>query len=132
MWHVLEHVHRLHEYIEQIKNILKPNGVALIAVPNYTSDDADHYGKYWAAYDVPRHLYHFSPKSVRTLMELHGMKVTSTKPMKLDAYYIAMLSEQYQNGKGNLVAAAWHAFQSNLQAGKDKETYSSLVYVVRK
>lgn len=132
MWHVLEHVHRLHEYIDQIKKILKPNGVALIAVPNYTSDDAEHYGKHWAAYDVPRHLYHFSPKSIRTLMELHGLKVSSTKPMKLDAYYIAMLSEQYQNSKGNLLAAAWHAFQSNQHASRNKEKYSSLVYVLRK
>lgn len=131
MWHVLEHVHRLHEYIEQIKQVLKPQGVALIAVPNYTSKDARHYKQFWAAYDVPRHLYHFSPKAIRMLVQAHGLKVADTVPMKLDAFYIAMLSEQYKNGKGNLPAALWNGLQSNLYGAMHKEAYSSLVYVLR-
>lgn len=130
MWHVLEHVHKLHEYIEHIKKLLKPGGIALIAVPNYTSKDAQHYGKFWAAYDVPRHLYHFSPKAMQTLIELHGMEVRETKPMRLDAYYISMLSEQYKTGKRNLLGAVWNGFSANMEGGEDKEKYSSLVYVV--
>lgn len=132
MWHVLEHVHQLHEYIEQIKRILKNDGVVFIALPNYTSKDAAYYGVYWAAYDVPRHLYHFSPLAVRVLMQQHGMKVESTRPMWLDAYYIAILSEQYKNGKNNLFAAMINAFKSNQYARKHNEACSSLVYIVRK
>ena len=132
MWHVLEHVHQLHEYMEQIKRVLKPNGVALIALPNYTSKDAQHYSVQWAAYDVPRHLYHFSPQAMRRLAAQHGLTVKATKPMWLDAFYIAMLSEQYKNGKGNLFAAVAIGFTSNLYAWRHKDTCSSLVYVITK
>jgi SAM-dependent methyltransferase len=131
MWHVLEHVHRLHEYVDQIRKLLKSGGVALIAVPNYTSKDAQHYGKFWAAYDVPRHLYHFSPAAMRKLAELHRMDVRETTPMRLDAYYIAMLSEKYKAGKGNLLKAVWSGFNANMEGGEDKEKYSSLVYVIQ-
>ncbi|MEO7768527.1 MAG: class I SAM-dependent methyltransferase [Ferruginibacter sp.] len=130
MWHVLEHVHELHEYMGEIKRVLKPGGVALIALPNYTSKDAMHYAGYWAAYDVPRHLYHFSPKAMRILIEQHAMKLEAVKPMWLDAFYIALLSEGYKNGKSNLPAALWNGLQSNLHALKDKFSCSSLVYII--
>ncbi len=131
MWHVLEHVHQLHEYIDQVKRVLKRDGVALIALPNYTSADAEHYKEYWAAYDVPRHLYHFSPSALSRLVNQHGLQLASIKPMWLDAFYIAMLSEGYKKRKGNLVAAMVNGFQSNLKAFKHKEACSSLVYIVR-
>ncbi|MES2774964.1 MAG: class I SAM-dependent methyltransferase [Bacteroidota bacterium] len=130
MWHVLEHVHQLQEYMQQIKRLLKPNGVAFIALPNYTSKDAQHYAEHWAAYDVPRHLYHFSPQAVRKLATRNGLAVKATKPMWLDAFYIAMLSEQYKNGKGNLFAAVINGLKSNFHAWRNKEACSSLVYVI--
>jgi 2-polyprenyl-3-methyl-5-hydroxy-6-metoxy-1,4-benzoquinol methylase len=92
MWHVLEHVHDLHAYIDQLKNLLKSGGKLLIAVPNYASHDADVYKEFWAAYDVPRHLYHFSPASMKTLLKKHGMKVDQMKPMWYDSVYVSMLS----------------------------------------
>ena len=85
LWHVLEHVHELHAYIDQLKALLKEKGKLFIAVPNYTSRDAGVYKKHWAAYDVPRHLYHFSPSSIDKLMQLHGMKVEAYKPMWFDS-----------------------------------------------
>lgn len=130
MWHVMEHVHQLHEYMDQIKRVLTPDGAALIALPNYTSKDAQFYGEYWAAYDVPRHLYHFSPDSVRKLASLHGLSVKETKPMWLDAFYIAMLSEQYKNGRGNLVAAVLNGLKSDIYARRNRDTCSSLVYII--
>jgi 2-polyprenyl-3-methyl-5-hydroxy-6-metoxy-1,4-benzoquinol methylase len=132
MWHVLEHVHQLHEYIDQLKKLLKPSGKILIAVPNYTSEDAQHYKTHWAAYDVPRHLYHFSPESMKTLMELHGMQVLQYKPMWFDSFYVSMLSEQYKNGKGNLVAAFSHGLASNLSAMGKPEKCSSVIYIIGK
>lgn len=131
MWHVLEHVHQLHEYMEQIKRVLKPDGAAFIALPNYTSEDARLYEKFWAAYDVPRHLYHFAPKAVSKLAALHGMKVESLKQMWLDAFYIAMLSEEYKNGKSNFGTAVLIGLRSNLHALKNKASCSSLVYILR-
>jgi hypothetical protein len=103
----------------------------LIALPNYTSLDAQNYAAYWAAYDVPRHLYHFAPNAVSKLAEQHGMNVVEIKPMWLDAFYIALLSGQYQNGKTDLVAAVWNGLKSNIHALKNKTTCSSLVYIIR-
>ncbi|MFT3936219.1 MAG: class I SAM-dependent methyltransferase [Chitinophagaceae bacterium] len=132
MWHVLEHVHELHAYIEQIKLLLKENGRALIAVPNYTSYDARVYEQYWAAYDVPRHLYHFSPAAINVLLKQHGLRLLTIKPMWFDSFYIAMLSEQYKNGKSNLLKAVWNGLVSNYKAMLNKERCSSVIYIIGK
>jgi len=132
MWHVLEHVHQLNEYVSQLNKLLKPQGVLFIAVPNYTSGDADHYKEYWAAYDVPRHLYHFSPNSMKLLMKKHGMEVKEIMPMWFDSIYVSMLSEQYKNGKGNIISAAWNGLASNAKTLFNKERCSSLIYIIKK
>ncbi len=128
MWHVLEHVHRLDEYVEQLKKLLAPGGKLIVAVPNYTGKDAAAYNEHWAAYDVPRHLYHFSPKAMRVLMERHGMKVIATKPMWLDSYYVSLLSERHR--KGSFLRGIWNGFVSNVNALFQKEKCSSLVYII--
>jgi 2-polyprenyl-3-methyl-5-hydroxy-6-metoxy-1,4-benzoquinol methylase len=130
MWHVLEHVHQLHAYIRQIETLLAPHGRVFIAVPNYTSADAATYKTNWAAYDVPRHLYHFSPKSMEILLAQHGLKLLKVKPMWFDSFYVSMLSEQYKNGKGNIVKAFFNGFMSNLAALGDTKRCSSLIFVV--
>ena len=131
MWHVLEHVHELHAYIKQIETILAPKGKLFVAVPNYTSKDADIYKENWAAYDVPRHLYHFSPKSMVKLLSLHGLQLTAVKAMWFDSFYVSMLSEQYKNGKGNLIKALFNGFISNLKAWGDVRKCSSVIYVIQ-
>lgn len=132
MWHVLEHVHALDKYLEQIRTILRPVGTLFIAVPNYTSADAKKYNNNWAAYDVPRHLYHFSPASMRRLMEKHGLQVKKVRPMWFDSFYVSMLSEQYKNGKGNIVAAFINGLSSNVKALFNKERCSSVIYIIKK
>jgi 2-polyprenyl-3-methyl-5-hydroxy-6-metoxy-1,4-benzoquinol methylase len=132
MWHVLEHVHQLHEYLDQLRNLLADNGRLFIAVPNYTSYDAQHYQDHWAAYDTPRHLYHFSPASMRALLKQHSLEVIEAKPMWFDSFYVSMLSEQYKNGKGNIIAALLIGFVSNLKALFNSERCSSVIYVIKK
>jgi len=132
MWHVLEHVHALHDCINRLKEIIKPGGFVFIAVPNYTCYDANVYKSYWAAYDVPRHLYHFSPASMKQLFEIHGLKLRSVKPMWYDSFYISMLSEQYKTGHSNIVKAFFNGTTSNLKTVFNKEYCSSLIYVVGK
>ncbi len=132
LWHVLEHVHQLDEYILQLKKILKEKGVIFIAVPNHTSNDAKYYKKYWAAYDVPRHLYHFSPKSMDTLIRRHGMKLKSTRPMWFDSFYVSMLSEKIKTGKSNIISALIRGIISNFHAMLHNEKCSSLIYVITK
>lgn len=130
LWHVLEHVHALHTYVQQLKNILKENGRLFIAVPNHSSLDAAVYQEYWAAYDVPRHLYHFSPKSIKVLMEKNGLRLREYKPMWYDSFYISLLSSKYKNGKTNWLAAAWNGFRSNLKTMGDVKKCSSVIYII--
>ena len=131
MWHVLEHVYFLDERIEEIKRILKSDGTLFIAVPNCDSYDANYYKEFWAAYDVPRHLYHFRKENIQELMSTHQLKVEKIFPMKFDSYYVSMLSEKYKTGKTNLLNAAKIGYQSN-QKGKKSMNFSSLIYKIRK
>ncbi len=132
LWHVLEHVHELHVYVQQLKKLLSDKGKLFIAVPNYTSLDAEKYGNYWAAYDVPRHLYHFSPASMKTLMEKNGLKIIHYKPMWYDSFYISLLSSKYKNGKTSWAGAAWNGFRSNFQAMSNVKKCSSVIYIIGK
>jgi len=132
MWHVLEHVHDLHGYLEKFHSILKPRGRLLIAVPNYTSLDADIHGEYWAAYDVPRHLYHFSPKSIQLLAKAKGFEVRDHKPMWFDSFYVSMLSEKYRTGSNGLLRAVKVGLLSNFKTTKDHKKCSSVIYVLAK
>lgn len=130
MWHVLEHVHRLHETLEALKNSLTGDGVMLIAVPNADSYDASVYKEYWAAYDVPRHLYHFNQSSITMLLEKHGLWVERVMPMIFDSFYVSMLSEKYKGG--NILKAFFTGLLSNSKGSGNKKYFSSLIYIVRK
>jgi len=132
LWHVLEHVHTLHEYMAQLKKLLKSKGRILIAVPNYTSGDAAAYQSYWAAYDVPRHLYHFSPESIEKLAAIHGLQLISCKPMWYDSFYISMLSSKYKHGKTSLPGSFYQGLASNCKALLQIRKCSSLIYVLGK
>jgi len=132
-WHVLEHVPNLNENIAELKGMLQPNGTMFIAVPNHNSWDAKHYAEYWAAYDVPRHLWHFNIQSMTQLLSAHSLTVVSVLPMRLDAYYVSLLSEQYlgRTPVVRLTNTLINGFRSNYLARKNKE-YSSLIYIVKK
>lgn len=132
LWHVLEHVHDLHGYIENSKKLLKPGGKIIIAVPNYTSHDAAIYKNYWAAYDVPRHLYHFSPAAMRQLLDKHGLRIERVLPMWYDSFYVSMLSEKYKTGNNNYTKAIFNGFMSNIKAIFNRQKCSSLIYVIDK
>lgn len=130
LWHVLEHLPKLEDHMSVFKSLLKPNGTLIIAVPNYKSYDAHYYKNYWAAYDVPRHLWHFSKTSITKLVSKENMELIKTLPMKFDAYYVCLLSEQYKSGFMNPLKAFWIGLRSNIKAKQSKE-YSSLIYVIK-
>ncbi len=130
LWHVLEHLPDLEAHICQFKKLLKPDGTLIVAVPNYKSYDAQHYKKFWAAYDAPRHLWHFSKTSILKLMAKHDMDVVETLPMTFDAYYVSLLSEKYKTGTMHPLRSFWVAWKSNLKAKRSGE-YSSLIYVIK-
>lgn len=132
LWHVLEHVHELEAYIAQLKTVLKENGRLFIAVPNYTCGDAAAYGPFWAAYDVPRHLYHFSPAAMEALMTRFGLKIISRRPMWFDSFYISLLSGRYKSGRTQWISSLWTGFRSNWKALGNAGRCSSLIYIIRK
>lgn len=131
LWHVLEHVENLSKYIVELNTLLKDDGRLLIAVPNFKSFDAKYYNEHWAAFDVPRHLWHFSQNSIHKLFGLVNMKVEKTLPMKFDAFYVSLLSEKYKTGRRNPFSAFLTGLKSNWKAKSTKE-YSSLIYVLKK
>jgi len=132
LWHVLEHIAGLNKFLKSIKKKLAEKGRIVIAVPNNQSWDALHYKEYWAAYDVPRHLYHFNQESIYNLCEKHGLKLLQTVPMKFDSYYISLLSEKYKSGRSNYIKSFINGSLSNIYAKKNQNNYSSLIYILKK
>lgn len=131
LWHVLEHVHNIGDYLEKIYFLLVEEGILLIALPNPESYDARYYSNYWAAYDVPRHLYHFKKDVILTVMEKYNFKILNILPMKFDSYYISMLSEKNINGRIKFIKSLFIGMLSNLKAF-GKNNYSSLIYIFKK
>lgn len=131
LWHVLEHLPNLDEQIKILDKLLKPEGTLILAVPNFKSYDATHYKEFWAAYDVPRHFWHFSQDTISKLFSKVGMHVVQTKPMIFDSYYVSLLSEKYKSGKMKMLSAFFTGFISNRKAKRSGE-YSSLIYILKK
>jgi len=130
LWHVLEHIPNLDDTIEKLSSLVKPGGTLIIAVPNYQSFDAKHYGKFWAAYDVPRHIWHFSQHAIEKLFKAH-FELEEIKPLYFDSYYVSLLSEKYKNGSKFSLRAFLVGWKSNWRARRSND-YSSLIYCLRK
>lgn len=130
LWHVLEHLPDLEYQISILKKLLKPKGRLVVAVPNYKSFDANYYNQFWAAYDVPRHLWHFDQNSISKLFASIDMEIEQLKPMLFDAFYVSLLSEQYKSGRKNIFKGFYNGLRSNLNASRTRE-YSSLIYVLK-
>ena len=130
LWHVLEHVYDLQNHIKTIKDLLKKDGAIIVAVPNYKSFDANYYKEFWAAYDAPRHLWHFSQESIKKLFGEIDMSVQEIKPMLFDAFYVSLLSEKYKTKRMNIFRAFFIGAYSNVKAMRTKE-YSSLIYIIK-
>ncbi|MDA0326177.1 MAG: class I SAM-dependent methyltransferase [Bacteroidetes bacterium] len=131
LWHVLEHLPNLNSSIQEFKRLLADDGRLIVAVPNYKSYDAKYYKAFWAAYDVPRHLWHFSPKSIARLFSQFDFELESTHPMLFDAYYVSLLSSKNKHGRMKIINSLWTGFKSNLLA-KQSGDYSSLIYVLKR
>lgn len=132
MWHVLEHLEHLDETMKQLYRILKDDGVVIIALPNRNSLDAKHYKEYWAAYDVPRHLWHFSPNDFEYLANKHNFKLVKKKPMYFDAFYISMLSEKYKGTFASTIVGLIRGGVFFLGSLFDKNKCSSVIYILSK
>jgi 2-polyprenyl-3-methyl-5-hydroxy-6-metoxy-1,4-benzoquinol methylase len=131
MWHVLEHVYDLGQTLTLLKDLLHKQGSLVIAVPNPECYDAQVYESAWAAWDVPRHLYHFSQDVMQKLARKHGFAVKEVRPMYFDAFYVSMLSEEYRKGKKAYASAVVTGLRSNLWAKNHNNQFSSLIYILQ-
>lgn len=135
LWHVLEHLHDLNGSLAKFQTMLSDSGTIFIAVPNLESYDAKFYKSFWAAYDVPRHLWHFSKSTMKRLLENHGLKLVNTIPMKMDSFYVSALSESYQNPEQSKIAGLAKAFLRGLlsnRKAKREMNFSSLIYIAKR
>ncbi len=130
MWHVLEHVPDVEHQVAELKRLLKPSGTIIIAVPNFKSYDAQYYKEFWAAYDVPRHLWHFSKTAIEKLFDKQNMNLEDIKPMWFDSFYVSLLSEKYKSGKMNFISGFFIGLISNV-SGLFKKEFSSHIYVLK-
>jgi len=128
LWHVLEHVHDLDAYLTTIKKILKPNGLLLIALPNRESYDAKKYKEYWAAWDIPIHLWHFSPKNIKDLLKKYKFKFTKAKALPFDAFYVSILSAKAKQSNLAFVTGGWNGLSSFVRGLFNINKNSSLIY----
>ena len=130
MWHSLEHVNSYNKTLALLQRLLKPGGILIIACPNHLSYDSIHYGKYWAGYDVPRHLWHFSKKGLITVLDSLNFSLINTKPVFFDAYYVSMLSEKYKKSKLWFFKGFFFGLLSNIHSLVSKNS-SSNVFIFR-
>jgi 2-polyprenyl-3-methyl-5-hydroxy-6-metoxy-1,4-benzoquinol methylase len=129
MWHVLEHIPNLNETIKQFERILNTKGKIIIAVPNHKSWDANYYKEYWAAWDVPIHLWHFSKETIEKLFNKHGFILMKKKPMLFDSFYVSLLSEEFKTGKKKFISGFAIGLISNIFGLFTKRGCSSIIYV---
>lgn len=132
LWHVLEHIHDLKGYTRDLYRILKPDGVCLVALPNTSSYDCRHFGEYWAAWDVPRHLWHFNPGSFIPFATAAGFLTEEIRPMPLDILYISVLSSRYKGSSFPLLTGMLKGSWFLLKSLVNRQTSGSLIYVLSK
>lgn len=132
LWHVMEHLEHLDATWERLRELLSDRGVLIVAVPNCSSYDAGKYGEYWAAYDVPRHLWHFTPVTIQQFASKHGFIMANRHPMPFDAFYVSMLSEKHRGSSFSFVKGIWVGTIAWLSTLTKKERSSSMIYVFRK
>ncbi len=132
LWHVLEHFHDPYGYFNEIRRLLKTDGLCVVAIPNSSSSDAGHYGEYWAAYDVPRHLWHFSHDAFRSFCEKAGFRLSGTSMLPFDVFYISVLSEKYSGNRNHFVKGLYRGMLFFLRSLSNKEKQSSIIYIVKR
>jgi SAM-dependent methyltransferase len=130
LWHVFEHFYDPVKYFTAVSRLLKPGGKCIIAMPNCNSFDAGHYGKFWAAWDVPRHLWHFSPDTLTIFSEKNGFVIDSVMRLPADVFYISILSERYRGTNLPFVTGIIKGLWFAILALFSKKRCSSLIYVL--
>jgi len=132
LWHVLEHFNDPVKYFSEISRLLKPEGLCLVALPNSSSYDAVYYLKFWAAYDVPRHLWHYNPATFNRLLEKVGFRCFQTRNLPFDVFYISILSEKYKGSSLSFLKGVTRGKLYFLRSLFNRKKSSSIIYFLKK
>lgn len=132
LWHSLEHFQEPFKYTYEIKRLLKPGGICILALPNSSSCDAEYYRESWGAWDVPRHLWHFTPETVRLFSEKSGFFIRDILSLPFDVYYVSTLSEKYRSARSPLVSGILKGIRFSILSVFNLKRSSSLIYILKK
>ncbi len=99
MWHTLEHMVDPRVDVAYARDHVSPDGVFVVAVPNAGGLQARFSGRYWFHLDVPRHLFHFSDRSLRTMLSRHDFSVHKRWDMEAE-YDLMGWSQSMLNSTG--------------------------------
>lgn len=94
-WHSLEHFRDPAAAVERACQALRPGGVLVVAVPNYSSWQARVFGRYWFHLDVPRHYFHFSLKSLESLLARHRFRIVQLDHFSFEQNPYGILQSLY-------------------------------------
>ena len=104
MWHSLEHVHRPLAILREAYKLLMPGGKLIVAAPNIESLPFYWFGQSWFGLDLPRHLTHFTPKSMREMLETAGFQIEMVRMLRHGDWLRSSAKLAMRQGRGSLFA----------------------------
>lgn len=131
-WHVIEHLYDPAMWMREAGRILKDDGKCLIALPNLASADAKWFGRRWAALDVPRHLWHFTPATMTRFVSDNGFTCNKIRSLPLDVFYISVLSYRNRGCRLSLIRGLMTGALLSVSSFFRKYGASSLIYELSK
>ena len=132
LWHVFEHVYSYDAYFELFSKSLNNNGYLILALPNCDSQDARMNKSYWGAYDTPRHIWHFTSKTIELFAMGRGFKMIKKHRMPLDPFFNVMVSDSYKDKFTFLPLTLLKGLYSYIISLLNIEKSSSIIYIFQK
>ena len=126
LWHSIEHIHNIDNFLMKIKRIIKKDGILIIACPNINSIDSDLLGDKWIAYDAPRHLYHFSPETLSKYLSKFNLSIVAYYRMYQDTLFNIIKSKNI-----NILNKLFFIIYSLIIIVFSKHKSSSFLYICK-
>lgn len=118
LWHSLEHVHDPASILREARRLLVESGRLIVAVPNFAGWPRRWFGPNWYGLDLPRHLTHFTPETLRNMLEQARFRVLGMRhPRHPDWVRSSALLAQKRSRTGSVPSLARLRPVARLAAG---------------